>query len=79
MAGAWQAHEGLANGVAFSGDGRVLATAGSDDAIRLWDVSFLRALKSSKKGNQDPALVICPRHKGNGKTDSDAHGCESGR
>jgi WD40 repeat protein len=60
MAGAWQAHEGLANGVAFSGDGRVLATAGSDDAIRLWDVSTQRQLAELRHEGHLYQLAFSP-------------------
>src|SRR5262245_12058286 len=42
--GAWRAEEGLANGVAFSRDGRALATAGSDGAVCLWEVATRRRL-----------------------------------
>ncbi len=41
---AWKAHNGFANGLAFAPGGRVLATTGSDRAVRLWDVTTGRQL-----------------------------------
>jgi WD40 repeat protein len=41
---AWRAHDGFANGLAFAPGGRVLATTGSDRAVRLWDVATGRQL-----------------------------------
>jgi WD40 repeat protein len=35
----WQAHAGNITATAFSADGRWLATAGRDDALRIWDIS----------------------------------------
>lgn len=33
----WKAHQGTANGVCYSRNSRVLATAGGDQMVRLWD------------------------------------------
>jgi WD40 repeat protein len=58
--GAWQAHEGLANGVAFSRDGRALATAGSDGAVRLWEVATQRELAELPHGGHAYHLAFSP-------------------
>jgi serine/threonine protein kinase len=34
----WCAHDGYANGIAFSPNGNVLATTGGDGKVRIWDV-----------------------------------------
>jgi serine/threonine protein kinase len=58
--GAWRAHEGLANGVAFSGDGRVLATAGSDGVVRLWDVATQHKLAELRHEGRAYQLAFAP-------------------
>ena len=58
--GAWRAHEGLANGVAFSRDGRALATAGSDGAVRLWDVATQRELAELRHEGHPYQLAFSP-------------------
>jgi WD40 repeat protein/tRNA A-37 threonylcarbamoyl transferase component Bud32 len=58
--GAWRAHEGLANGVQFSRDGRVLATAGSDGAVRFWDVATQRQLSELRQEGDAYQLAFSP-------------------
>jgi WD40 repeat protein len=59
-AGSWHAHEGLANGVSFSRDGRALATAGSDGFVRLWDVVTQRQLAELPHEGQAYQLAFSP-------------------
>ena len=45
-------HEGLVNSVAFSPDGRTLASGGEDGSLRLWDVKNGAQLGNPFKGNK---------------------------
>src|SRR5262249_26170779 len=58
--GAWQAHGGTASGIAFSSDGRALATAGGDGAVRLWDVATHRELAELRHEGQVYQLAFSP-------------------
>jgi WD40 repeat protein len=58
--GTWKAHEGVANGVAFSRDGRFLATAGGDGFVRLWDVATQHELKNLQQEGHAYQLAFAP-------------------
>src|SRR5262249_53865525 len=62
-AGEWvlKAHKGEVSCLAFSDDGAVLATGGSDGSVKLWRVSSGQAL-ATLNGHSDPvrALAFAP-------------------
>jgi WD40 repeat protein len=58
--GSWRAHESEANSVAFSRDGRILATSGNDGAVRLWDIATQRQLAEVRHQAKAGQLAFSP-------------------
>src|SRR5262249_17659565 len=46
------------HGIAFSSDSKILVSAGSDDTVRIWDISAQRQLQPSFKGHEDVVKSI---------------------
>jgi len=57
-------HDGWVAAVAFSPDGKTLASAGADNVVRLWDVGTWKA-KGVLKGHKDCVSAVSFSQKGN--------------
>ena len=65
-------HKGWVNSVAFSADGRMLASGSYDQTVRLWDVQTgqeIRGLKGHKGGVSSVAFSADGRMLASGSTD----------
>ena len=58
---AFKAHEGSIDGVAFSGDGRLIVTAGADKTLKIWD-SASRTLTATLALSKGPATSLSVRN-----------------
>jgi formylglycine-generating enzyme required for sulfatase activity len=56
----WRAHDGKANGIAYSFQGNVLATAGGDGKVRLWDVKTQRQLVELSHDGEACGVAFSP-------------------
>jgi WD40 repeat protein len=67
-------HRGAVNSLAFSGDGRVLASGGDDHTIRLWNPSVLRPLGTPLAGHRDDVTSLSFSRDGGILASADAAG-----
>src|SRR6201988_4976224 len=56
-------HTGRVNALAFSSDGKHLASAGQDKAVRLWDAAT-GELRHTLRGHEDEVLTVAFRPDG---------------
>ena len=61
QAQAFKAHEGSIDGIAFSGDGRLIITAGADQTLKIWDAAN-RTLSGKLALDKGPATSLSVRN-----------------